>query len=368
MTKFAGRCAALGACVVVSVLVWSAPASAQPQFEEKDGFVVMEMESMPIPAMDNDWQPATRIQEFTGTGYYEFGGNGICNGPANSPLRYTFRITTKSIWELRLRCSRVWHCVEGMPHGNNNNCEEDDRTCTSLGLPEGTTCGGPNECIRTDISNDAFVFIEDEQGDYVEFTNQPNGTNGDPIKLFGGGRDAWGWSGKRALDIRGKHDAHWDLDPGVYTLVMQGRSKSFSIDRIVLFDTQTQRINGAEDLPETLAPPPPPPPMDMGVPPEDMGMGGGEMDMAVVMPDGDMGQGMQPEDMGGQMVAPDMGSGGPGPDAGDEAPDDEDEPDGDGESEVGADGCSASGAGPPAPGGLGWLLVLCAVFGLRRRR
>ena len=211
----------------------------------------MEMESVDIPT-DHEWITETELADFTGSGYYRFTGNGICNGPANSPLRYTFSIGTDARYELRLRAARIAHCVAGEAQGNGT-CVEDNE-CTSLGEPGPGGCGA-EECLRTDISNDAFVHIEDLDGNYIAFVDQPSGTIGDGIKLFGGGTNAWNWTGRNALDPPGpKFAAHWDLAPGNYALIIEGRSQAFRIDRILLFDEENGTTNGAEDRPETLAP------------------------------------------------------------------------------------------------------------------
>lgn len=236
---------------LVCVLAAPLTAAAQPQFEENDdGYVVMEMESVPIPS-GHDWLEESSLPEATGGAYYRFTGNDICNGPANSPLRYTFRIRTAGTYELRLRAARIWHCVEGMAEGMDNRCGEEDRTCDSLGEPVDDTCPSGDQCIRTDISNDSFMFVETAGGEYVAHVDQPDSSLGDPIKLFGGANNAWGWTGTRSLDTAGRYDAHWQLEPGDYTLVVQGRSQGFRIDRIVFFDTERGEIRGAEELPES---------------------------------------------------------------------------------------------------------------------
>ncbi len=217
---------------------------------DSEGYVVMEMESVAIPA-GHEWVQRTSLSDYTGSGYYRFTGNGICSGPAGSPLRYEFEILESGRYELRLRAAKIAHCVEGEPEGNGQ-CSESDRTCTSLGEPSGNSCGGPDECIRTDISNDAFVHVEDAGGNYVTFVDQPGNSVGSPVKLFGGQSNAWAWTGRGALDPGGpKRNAWWDLDPGVYTLVIQGRSQSFRIDRILFFDSDTGSTSGAVDRPET---------------------------------------------------------------------------------------------------------------------
>ncbi|GAB5541889.1 MAG: hypothetical protein SangKO_016490 [Sandaracinaceae bacterium] len=232
-----------------------AAASAQ-QFEEQDGYVVMEMESVPIPS-GHEWETRTDIADASGT-HYAFTGNGICNGPAGSPLRYTFRVHTGGTYRLHLRAAKTLHCVMGAPHGADNRCDEHDRTCSSLSIPDGNSCPGSNQCIRTDISNDAFVHVEDASGAYVPFAAQPSRTEGQPIKLYGGADRRWAWTGDRSLDIAGgKHDADWELPAGDYTLVVQGRSQMFRIDRILFYDRARGSRSDGEGLGETLFSAPP---------------------------------------------------------------------------------------------------------------
>lgn len=252
---------ALAPCFAALALSIATPALAQVQFEEQDGYVVMEMESAQLPA-DGLWEVNQSLGDYKGTGYTQFKGNSICNGPAKSPLRYSFRVTNGGVYELRMRASRIYHCVTGTPTGNDRHCQEGggaQRGCMSFGEPNGNMCADSSHCVRVDLSNDAFVSIEDAQGNHVGWVGQ-NDTK--VTKLFGGGNNAWRWTGQRALDPGGaKRNAHWNLQPGEYTLVVQGRSKDFRVDRMVLFDKDRNQINGAENLPETLATTQPP--MDM---------------------------------------------------------------------------------------------------------
>ncbi|MEM9069145.1 MAG: hypothetical protein AAGE52_11595 [Myxococcota bacterium] len=332
--------------MAASMVLAASTAFAQPQFEARDGFVVMEMESVPIPS-GHEWAEESSLAGASGT-YYRFFGNGICNGPAEGPLRYTFRISEGGTYALHLRAARMIHCVDGTPNGSGV-CEEGDRGCTSRGMPSGGSCPS-GQCRRTDISNDAFVRLETASGEYIDFDGQPGATSGRDIKLFGGGNDSWGWTGRRSLDISGKHDAEWTLEPGDYTLVMNGRSGEFRIDRIAFFDVEAGRARDADELEET--PLTPPPPMDAG--PGDAGpgedAGSDPMDAGTA------------EDAGGGV---DSGPGGrdsgPGErDAGVPTRDASTADDGGIEPTSGG-GCSATGAAGGA-----WAALL--VLGIRRRR
>ncbi|MEC7525444.1 MAG: hypothetical protein VYE22_36510 [Myxococcota bacterium] len=326
--------------IIVAIALVALPASAlAQQFEEVDGYVVMEMESVPIPS-GHEWERRTDIPAASGS-HYIFTGNGICNGPAGSPLRYTFRVHTGGTYRLHLRAARTHHCVTGAPQANGR-CSEHDRTCTSLSIPDGDRCPASDQCVRTDISNDAFVHVEEAGGGYVPFVGQPGGSVGDPIKLFGGGNQAWSWTGARALDIHGKHDADWVLEPGDYTLVIQGRSQLFRIDRLMFYDTARGSRGGGEDLAETRFTPPPPP-EDAGPPPvEDAG------------PPPAVDAGTSPEPDAGPAATVDASTPTPTPvDAG---------PDGGGRPAALSGGCAAS-PGAPAP-----LLALLSLLPLLRRR
>ncbi len=223
----------------------------------------MEMESASLTS-SLEWDMRAELPGYTGDGYFQFMGNGICNGPANSPLEFTFSVATGGRYELRLRAAKFTHCVEWKNPDNHvddtstSGCNHEHGTCTSVAFPTGNDCPDPTtQCRRSDISNDAFVQIRDASGNYVAFVNQPQSSIGDGIKLFGGNNNEWGWTGKSALDTNDtKWDAHWDLSPGDYALILEGRSQMFRIDRMVLFDEGRNSFNrnGFVELGETLTP------------------------------------------------------------------------------------------------------------------
>lgn len=68
----------------------------------------MEMESVAIPD-GYEWVEQSALSDFTGSGYYRFTGNSICNGPAGSPLRYEIEILEGGRYELRLQAAKIAH-------------------------------------------------------------------------------------------------------------------------------------------------------------------------------------------------------------------------------------------------------------------
>lgn len=219
------------------------------EFVENNGYVVMEAESGGAPG---EWSQASRIGGYTGSGYVTFNGNGICNGPAGSDTNFEFSVSSSGRRELRFRAAKVSHCTSGQAEANGVCSEAHPRGCERLAAPNGGQCPG-NTCLRTDLSNDVFVSIYDENGNYVPFVNQPSAI-GQGVKMFGGSADSFAWSLPSSLDLSDqKWPAQWDLPAGNYTLVVSGRSQQFSLDRLVLFDTGRHGFDGSTltGLPET---------------------------------------------------------------------------------------------------------------------
>ena len=84
------------------------PAEGAMFVADDEGYVVMEMESVSIPD-GYEWVEQTELADYTGTGYYRFVGNSICNGPAGNPLRYQIEIREGARSELRLRAAKIAH-------------------------------------------------------------------------------------------------------------------------------------------------------------------------------------------------------------------------------------------------------------------
>ncbi|QDT68814.1 Beta-L-arabinobiosidase precursor [Planctomycetes bacterium MalM25] len=181
-------------------------ASGEGVFQEQNGLVVMEMENTETTNLGL-WNEETEYANYTGDGYLQFTGNGTASGPATSPLVYKFKINQAGLYYLHLRAARD------------------------------TTNGQPG-----DHSNDAYVRVE---GDYGAGPNAGNNHGDDaPLsmlksntKFYGGNANSFSWNSGNRLDPGGhdnKRVAVYDFKAGEeYTLVMSGRSKWFSVDRIV---------------------------------------------------------------------------------------------------------------------------------------
>lgn len=179
-------------------------------YHEQNGLVVMEMENTETENLGL-WNLETDYAGYTGDGYLQFTGNSTANGPPTSPLTFKFKIEQAGLYYLHMRAARD------------------------------TTNGQPG-----DHSNDAYVRVE---GDYGAGPNAGN-NHGDhaPLsmlmsdtKFYGGNANSLAWISGNRLDPGGetnKRVAIYDFKAGEeYTLVVSGRSKWFSIDRIVFRHT-----------------------------------------------------------------------------------------------------------------------------------
>jgi hypothetical protein len=182
------------------------------------------------------WQEQTSLSGYSGSGYLQFLGNTFTNGPATSPLEYSFKINQAGLYYLHMHCAKETH--DG----------------------------------RTDVANDCYVRVE---GDYNAGPG-PHNSHGDnasrsllqsDTKYFGGATDRWKWEngqnssgGNGNLDPGGhanKRVAVYDFKAGeTYTLVVSGRSKFFRINRFVFRHASTssnvaQNLSTAESERET---------------------------------------------------------------------------------------------------------------------
>lgn len=186
--------------------------SVQADYQEVDGLVVIEAENTSSEL--GEWTLKTDVSGFAGNGYLEFEGNRYLNGPANSPLEYTFQVAQSGIYQLHMHVARETIELDGK--------------------------------IREDLANDCYVRVE---GNFGAGPNPGDTHNDDaPLtllkmdtKFFGGDDRNFVWAptdeNPGHLDPGGhknKRVARYAFEAGeTYKLVVSGRSKAFKLDRIV---------------------------------------------------------------------------------------------------------------------------------------
>lgn len=192
-------------------------------YQQADGLVVMEAENTRTSDLDL-WLEKTTVGGYTGSSYIEFDGNSALNGPATSPLTYTFSVNQGGLHYLHLHVARETRTINGE--------------------------------VRNDVANDAYVRLD---GDYGPGPNAGNNHGDDaPLsalqsdtKFFGGNDRQFVWASGNRLDLGGdtnKRVAVYDLKAGeTYTFTMSGRSRYFKVDRIV-FRHESVSKSAAQDL------------------------------------------------------------------------------------------------------------------------
>jgi len=182
--------------VLVAAVFGCCPvAGALPAFEEKDGRIVIEVESQ-RPA--GYWRSQRQLPGFTGKSYYTWRGPNTYAHPGIGVLTYVFDVKTPGTYQLRIR----------------NRHDYRDNS----------------------LRNDCFTRID----------------GGKWIKTYSSTRGAWTFSTIHDLGPDRKPNASYELEAGRHVLQISGRSYGFSIDRIHLFNDEAE---GGEDAsaPETRA-------------------------------------------------------------------------------------------------------------------
>jgi hypothetical protein len=175
---------------------------------ETGGIVVMESEN--TPSSLGLWAGRTDISGFTGSGHLEFTGNTEMSGKATSPLTYTFAIAKAGSYRLIIRGGKT--------------------------PPDGTP---------SDQANDCYVRMD---GSYTAGGDAPLSTLQADTKMYGAQENSWnGWTETLDSHSSGKDPAIYNLLAGeTYTLTVSGRSRSYTMDRIVLFETGTYALSAAK--------------------------------------------------------------------------------------------------------------------------
>ena len=199
-------------------------------YEEKDGYVAMEMESTSSP-LDLWLKIQTGnplfIPSASGGVHLEFNGNAPAGGTAKSPLTFTFKINNSGTYHLLIKASKR---LEG---------ELDDK-CNDCYIKMAGDFTSPY--LVTDITKPNTADLK---------------TN---IKLFGGmAHPNMGWAG--LLDFPVLNQGHVQVAPlyvfkagQTYNLTISGRSKRFNLDFFVLYDTQKYNNVVAKTITPTNGP------------------------------------------------------------------------------------------------------------------
>ncbi len=171
----------------------SAGPKGLPIFQERDGRVVIEVESHPPVGA---WRPERNMNGYTGAGYYTWRGPNLFRSPGQAPLVYAFEIKTPGTYQLRIRNRHDFH----------------DST----------------------EQNDCFTRLD----------------GGPWIKTFSSKRGEWTFRSNHEHNHHKKPNASYDLKAGRHILQISGRSQGFSIDRIHLYRGGGRGAENPE-LPET---------------------------------------------------------------------------------------------------------------------
>ena len=167
--------------------------SQEPVFIEKNGLVVIEAESVP---MGENWRFRSgnfllggkhSIMGYTGQGAYHFVGNSETNGPVNSPMEYKIKISNPGKYRFFMR---------GME--------------------------APIESGKGDRANDCYIKMEGQDGCEGKFTKF--------VRL--GSSFQWTWKIRLECSHHTFSDPIYDLNEGVHTFSVAGRSKNFLFDRM----------------------------------------------------------------------------------------------------------------------------------------
>ena len=155
------------------------------------------------------------VKGASGETYLEFMGNKAITGKPNSPLKYQFTAKKSGNFKLMLMSSKR---LEG---------------------------------VKSDWCNDAFVKL---LGNFQSGNTFSKNDLEKDIKILQDGNDEtaeleWHWASTAEKDRHVYNDFVYQLKKGeTYILTLSGRSKRFSIDYIVLYDTNKFNNNKAKEI------------------------------------------------------------------------------------------------------------------------
>lgn len=190
------------------------------QFTEKDGIVVMEMESL---TMATGWVKKTSPTGFLGDGCYMWDGSDNFSTPGAGIITVKFKINDPGTYHFRWR-NKIMHGTE--------NTESNDTWMKILGAD--------------DFFGKAGASVKYPKGGmFVQSSTVFAGASKDGwMKVYCSGTTNWTWS-SRTSDSD-PHEIYATFNkPGVYTMQISGRSRYHAIDRIVLFKDSKYSVSQA---------------------------------------------------------------------------------------------------------------------------
>ncbi|WP_378187024.1 DUF5060 domain-containing protein [Aquimarina sp. W85] len=175
-------------------------------YEEKDGLVVIEAENLSILG---DWNKKNTISGFTGSGYLEWTGPNHFNAPGNGLINAKIKINSPGRYKFQ------WRSKVG----------------------EGESATEANDTWLKFPDADAFYAQKGSEKIYPKgsgLTPNPEGAGGQGyFKVYSTGTTNWTWTTKTS--DKDPHDIFIEFDsPGVYTMLISGRSKHHVVDRVTL--------------------------------------------------------------------------------------------------------------------------------------
>jgi len=196
------------------------------QFIEKNGLVVMEVESV---EPSSGWELRYDMPGYSGYGFFEWKGGNKFSSPGSGLLNYKVWINTPGTYRFH------WRCKVGK---GSDFTEHND---TWLRFPD---AAGFYAVSESDTVRPHGVCSDD--------CPQGAGSQG-WFKVYSSGTAQWTWSSRTS-----DHDPHnirADFDTaGIYTIQLSGRSDNHFVDRLVLFHEEKVDYHEAVNLdnPESL--------------------------------------------------------------------------------------------------------------------
>ncbi|MEM8891654.1 MAG: T9SS type A sorting domain-containing protein [Bacteroidota bacterium] len=195
-------------------------------FEEQNGLLVVEMENL---SLTESWEVAQEIPGFTGSGYIQWTGTQYFNQVGRGVIRLRIRINTPGTYVFNWRVA--------VANGNDQTLHND----TWLKIKGDVFYAKKGVLFLSPIKPRPNCNTDPN-------FDCPNGSSAAGFfKVFGGTVNRFSWKAKTS-----DHDAHDVVvrfdSIGTYELEINARSSFHAIDRMILWNTQTQRAVNAEKL------------------------------------------------------------------------------------------------------------------------